>query len=396
MSAEASTPVRRTGLALGVLCAAFFVAGFALASFGPVLPDLSTRTHASLAELGRMMSAVFGGSLLAQFVVGWASDRFGRRIAIGVGLGLFAACTAIIAASTSLALTLAAAVVMGFGYGGSTLAGNVMSSEIAPARRASSVNLINTFYGVGAVAGPLVVSVLLRKTGTSLPALWIGAGLLAVFAVVCALALPNLGPAAHHAETAPARSVSLRDPLLLACGVFTMVYVGSEIAVGTWATIYLERTAGLDAAQSAAATAVFWAALTMGRIAATLAGMRLDTEHLLTTSVWLAAAGAALLWAGFGSAAASVIALALIGLGFGPIYPTAVAVVTSAFPRAAGTATSRMGILAAIGGMLLPWLHGLVIAHRPMRDHALLTLAMTIAMILVWARMRRLAHHHAA
>jgi fucose permease len=392
---DAAPPVRRVGLALGVLCAAFFVAGFALASFGPVLPALSARTGASIAEVGRIMSVAFGGSLLAQFVVGWASDRFGRRIAIGIGLGLFAVCAAVIAASTSLALTLSAAVLMGFGYGGSTLAGNVMSSEIAPERRASSVNLINTFYGVGAVAGPLVVSLLLRRTGASLPVIWIGAALLAVFAVVSALALPDLGPVAHAGDGAPERRMALLDPLVITCGVFTMIYVGSEIAAGTWAAIYLEGTAGLDAAQSAAATSVFWAALTLGRIAATVAGMRIDAEHLLTTSVWLAAAGAALLWAGFGSAAASVVAFALLGLGFGPIYPTAVAVLTSAFPRAAGTATSRMGILAATGGMLLPWVDGLVIAHRPMRDHALLTLAMTIAMIAVWARMRRLVHRTA-
>jgi fucose permease len=285
---------------------------------------------------------------------------------------------------------------MGFGYGGSTLAGNVMSSEIAPERRASSVNLINTFYGVGAVAGPLVVSLLLRKTGASLPVIWIGAALLATFAVVSAFALPDLGPAASPADASPERRMALFDPLVIACGVFTMIYVGSEIAAGTWAAVYLERSAGLDAAQSAAATSVFWAALTLGRIAATVAGMRLDAEHLLTTSVWLASAGAALLWIGYGSATVSVLAYALIGLGFGPIYPTAVAVLTSAFPRAAGTATSRMGILAAIGGMVFPWLAGLVIAHRPARDHALLTLAMVVAMIVVWGRVRRLAHAHAA
>jgi FHS family glucose/mannose:H+ symporter-like MFS transporter len=239
------------------------------------------------------------------------------------------------------------------------------------------------------------VSLLLRKTGESLPVIWIGSALLATFAVVSALALPDLG-AASPADASPERRMALFDPLVIACGVFTMIYVGSEIAAGTWAAVYLERSAGLDAAQSAAATSVFWAALTLGRVAATVAGMRLDAEHLLTTSVWLAAVGAGLLWGGFGSPAASVAALALIGFGFGPIYPTAIAVLTSAFPRAAGTATSRMGILAAAGGILLPGLDGLVIAHRPPRDHALLTLAMAVAMIVVWGRVRRLAHAHVA
>ena len=51
-----------------------------------------------------------------------------------------------------------------------------------------------------------------------------------------------------------------------------------------------------------------------------------------------------------------------------------------------------MGILAAIGGALLPWLHGLVLAHRPTADSALLTLAIAIAMIVAWECTRRLAH----
>jgi fucose permease len=112
----------------------------------------------------------------------------------------------------------------------------------------------------------------------------------------------------------------------------------------------------------------------------------------LTASVWVACAGAALLWIGHGSAAASVTAFALLGFGYGPIYPTGVAVLTSRFPHAAGVATSQMGILAAIGGALLPWIHGLVLAHRTTADAALLTLAVAIATIAAWESTRRLAH----
>jgi fucose permease len=83
--------------------------------------------------------------------------------------------------------------------------------------------------------------------------------------------------------------------------------------------------------------------------------------------------------------------LAIIGLGYGPIYPTGVAVLTSRFPHAAGVATSQMGILAAAGGALLPWLQGLVIAQRPTSDSALLTYAVAVATIVAWECTRRLA-----
>ena len=71
----------------------------------------------------------------------------------------------VIALSTALPLTLAAGIVYGIGYGAFSLSGNVMTSELVPARRASAVNLVNMFFGVGAIVGPLVVSVLLQRTG---------------------------------------------------------------------------------------------------------------------------------------------------------------------------------------------------------------------------------------
>jgi len=388
------------GRSLAILCGVFLACGFLMAALGPVLPALSARTGASLAEMGRLPITIFVGSFAAQFVAGWASDRFGRRLVLIVGLLLLAATGATIALSRSLLLTLAVGVVYGLGYGSFTLSGNVMSSELVPTRRASAVNLVNMFFGLGAVVGPLVVSVLLQRTGASLPALWLGAGLLVFSAAVSAITLPGrsalvaIEPSVSEAVVGPVPSL-LRDRMLFACGVMLALYVGSEMAAAFWSTVYLQQSAGMDAARSAAATSLFWAMLTLGRVGAVVAGMRLRAEQLLTASVWMACAGAAVLWLGHGAATASVIAFAILGFGYGPIYPTGVAVLTTRFPHAAGVATSQMGILAALGGALLPWVHGLVLAHRPTADAALLTLAVSIATIAAWECTRRLAHRPA-
>ena len=396
--AAAAEPPVHPGRALAVLCAIFFSAGFLMAAIGPVLPALSARTGASLSVMGRLMSAIFLGSLAAQAVSGWASDRFGRRVVLAAGLLLLAVTGLVIAVATALPLTLAAGVVYGIGYGAFSLSGNVMTSELVPARRASAVNLVNMFFGVGAVVGPLVVSVLLQRTGAALPVLWMGAALLAAAAAGARFALParlpvsREGAVAVAAEGAVVRKPSLRDPMLLACGIFLMLYVGSEMAAGAWTAVYLHQSTGMNEANSAAATSLFWAMLTMGRIAGVVGGMRVSDERLLTAAVWITCAGAAVLWAAHGSATASVVAFAILGFGYGPIYPTGVAVLTSRFPQAAGTATSQMGVLAASGGALLPWIHGLVLAHRPTAESALLTLAVAIAMIAAWECTRRLAH----
>jgi len=383
--------------ALAVLSAIFFVDGFTIAALGPVAPDLALRTGASLAAIGRLTIALFCGSLVAQFISGWAGDRFGRRRVLAGSLFLFAACTALVAFSSSLRVAVLSAVALGVGFGATNLSVNVMAAELLPERRASAVNLVNMFYALGAIAGPLAVSFLIERVGRSLPALWIGAVCLAASGVVCAAALPARLPSHPHPDGNHAGSggVPLGDHVLFACGLLLLVYVGSEMSAGFWSAVYLERSTGMDAARGAAATALFWTALTVGRVLAAGAGMRVTAEHLMTGAVWIACAGAALLWSAHGIAWLSVIALAILGLGFGPIYPTGVAVLAARFPHAAGTATSRMGILAAIGGALLPWVHGLVIAHRPTRDAALLTLVASAVMIGIWEWTRRLAHRPA-
>lgn len=391
MSAHSHPPVK-AGPALAILCGVFFAAGFGMAAIGPVVPELSARTGASLVALGWLSIAIFLGSLAAQFIAGRASDRFGRRLVLAIGLVLLAAMLSIIGLAPRLAVILTAAAIYGIGYGSFSLSGNVMASELAPEKRASAVNLVNMAFGLGAVVGPLVVSVLIDRFDRALPALWIGAGLLVLSAVAALVALPARLPAARTAQAAgPAGRASLRDPMLFAIGVLLLLYVGSEMSAGLWASEYLQRSAGMDAAGGAAATSLFWALLTAGRVAAVLVGMRVSADRMLTASVWIAFAGSALLWLAHGSATASVVAFAVMGFGYGPIYPTGIAVITSRFPHAAGTATSQMGILAASGGGLLPRLQSLVLAHRPTAESALFTLVIAAGMIGAWTVTRRAA-----
>src|SRR4029079_19134813 len=84
--------------------------------------------------------------------------------------------------STGVPLLLIAASVLGFGYGGSTLSVNVLASELTPHRRAATLNLVNVFYAVGAIAGPLLAGRAIVWWGTARPALCAGAVLMILIA----------------------------------------------------------------------------------------------------------------------------------------------------------------------------------------------------------------------
>jgi fucose permease len=173
------------------------------------------------------------------------------------------------------------------------------------------------------------------------------------------------------------------------CAVVVMLYAGSEAATGSWMPVYLERTTRLDAVKAAAITSAFWAALCGGRVAAAVAGLRLSADRLLTVSYAAAAIGAGLVLAGHGTVWPTVIGLVVLGFAFGPLYPTMMAVVTAASPHAAGAAASRLGVLASIGGMILPSLHGFLIARVGTWTSAAVTTVIVTTMLLGWFAIRR-------
>jgi fucose permease len=389
---------------LVLLCSAFVSVGLVVAAIGPALPELARQTNKTLAELGTLFIALFGGGLLAQSLSGILADRFGRRIVLVISAAMFGLSALVMSVSTRLPLLLVFASVMGLGYGGISLSVNVLSSELTPHRRASTVNLVNVFFGVGAIAGPLLAGLALEWWGTPIPALQIGAALALIVSPVAAFVdLPASAVRAGSRDAASQMSdvmtssagagasvgTVVSSAFVWSCAVILGLYAGSEASVGSWTPVYLERTTRLDAVQAAAITSTFWAALCGGRIAAAVAGLRLSADRLMTVSFAAAAVGAALVLVGHGFVWPTVIGLTVLGFAFGPIYPTMMAVVTAASPQAAGAAASRIGVLASIGGMILPSLHGFLIARIGTFTSTAVTAVIVMSMFLGWMAVRR-------
>jgi fucose permease len=395
--------------ALFLLCATFVADGLTIAAIGPMLPELAAQTDKTLAGMGTLFIGQFGGALLSTILGGRVSDRFGRRVVLVVASVLFSVATVAVTLSSGLAVMLICMIVLGLGYGGVGIAVNVLASELTPHRRAAALNFVNLFYAAGAIAGPLLAGRMLVWFGTARPAMWIGAGLmllLAPLAMRVKLPASAVAPrpqsrtgarAANGADNADARgdraALHAEDRVpahfIWSSGLLLFLYVGSEAAMGAWTPAYLAASTSVDAARAATLTSLFWVSLCGGRLLGTFGGLHLPAERLLTFSLALAAAGALLLTAGHGLVWSTAIALVLLGLSFGPVYPTTVAIVTARFPHAAGTAMSRLASVGQAGGMLLPALHGWLLARVGTMSSALLTLGVAVAMATLWMAIGR-------
>jgi fucose permease len=143
----------------------------------------------------------------------------------------------------------------------------------------------------------------------------------------------------------------------------------------------LTQTSSLPLALAALGTSGFWVALTVGRLIGAGAGGKVPAWGLLLVCLLLSAAGGALLVLGRNSLALSVAAILLIGVSYGPIFPTIIAIITADFPNAAGKAAALIMLFGGLGGMVIPWAQGVLLVGSGPLAAAGLNAAANLAMV---------------
>lgn len=338
----------------------FFTIGIVAAILGPALPDFARQTGSPLAAVGAVISTLFVGALIAQLTGGPLQDRLGAAPLLRVGLLCIVLGLVGLAASHALWLVLASGVLTGLGHGLVDIGTSVTVSVAAGDRNVMALNLINIFFGTGAVAGPALASLTLAWWHTALPVIWFAAilalGLLPAIALLPALPKSDAPHAAPKHE-----SMLFRVPVLWLLGGLFFLYVGLENGMGGWLSVFVQRTTPASLGTGALVASSFWLALTGGRILATIWGHHLTPNGLLSLGLCLIFIGAALMAAGTGNLFVTALSTILMGLGCGPVFPTALALTTTRFARSPGLAASTVIGLGSVGGIILPWMQGLLL-----------------------------------
>jgi fucose permease len=146
-------------------------------------------------------------------------------------------------------------------------------------------------------------------------------------------------------------------------GVLLLAFIlffesGNEASIGGWTSTYV-NSAGFSPRAATLALAVYWAALMVGRILAAPMLRAIGKLQLVAASALLSLAGCAVLLTSH-LFSFLVLGTVLIGLSYGPVFPTTLAIAGDRFPKQAGTVFGLLFSIALIGGMLLPWTVGQV------------------------------------
>ncbi len=359
-----------------------------IAAVGPALPELARNNSSSLSATGAIFTAIFLGSVPAELISGWLNDKYGPRPVLAAGMLILSIGLAGGLLSHNLPLTLAFMTFGGFGDGALVVGANVMVAQTFAKRSASALNLLNVFYGVGAIVGPALVGASLGLWHTALPPLW----LISVLLLLLILAVPSLGARkAPDAQAEPKQTPSTiqstfyLSPFLWLLGILLLLYVGVEVGTGGWVATYMQRTTNIPAESAAFTASAFYLSLTTGRLVAAGLGTKVRSGYLLLASLLIALLGGLGMLLTVSNPVFTIASIVILGASFGPIYPTIVSVVAGRFPQAAGRASSLIMAIGSVGGTIIPWLQGNLIEGFGAPSLALSTAAIALGMLALFA-----------
>jgi FHS family glucose/mannose:H+ symporter-like MFS transporter len=336
--------------ALAAIAACFLLMGAEAAAYGPLLEQLARRFSISLPVASEVFSAHFAGALVGVFALMWGTEHVTGRISIWVSLGCLGVGFAGVALAFSWATFLIAVLVVGLGFGGLDIGLNLLVAQSEGRGRTALLNALNGAYGLGAVAGPILISSLGRQHFATV---YTGGAVLAAILVPAVAGISGRLPFKSRDSVPPTsggtRGQSRRGGLLVAVFVVAFVfYVGVETGVGGWMASHLESV-GIRSADAASLTSGFWLAFAAGRLLAALIPDRAPPAAVVLTGS--AIASVALLVAL--NARAAPIAYIVTGLAIAPIFPTSVVWLTRLRPGDSRS-TSWLFPAAMIGGGVIP------------------------------------------
>ncbi|MDX6376800.1 MAG: hypothetical protein QOE98_1103 [Gaiellaceae bacterium] len=313
-------------------CSLAFVGfGLAAASLGPILPGV--RRDLGVGDVGTGLAIAAAGAGWGSGVLtsGRLSRSRGRRTSFATGTTLISIGLALLAAAPIGAVVIFASFLFSFGGGLLTGAANSALAEADD----GSLALANGFFGVGAIAGPLIASALVG-VGPG----WRAAP--AVAAVFCALTIPLArslppGKLPPSPDRHGARGLLRRRLYMLLVAVIA-IDIAAEAGFVGWVATYVDEARGWPDWLAAGSPMAFWIGVTVARFLA----VRTRPEPWTLIPMTATAAAAAALLLVIPGAPVAIALIFIIGLGCGNVFPVVVAASARNFPNDVDTGTAIM------------------------------------------------------
>jgi FHS family glucose/mannose:H+ symporter-like MFS transporter len=369
-------------------CLGMLAFGIVLTTLGSVLPSIMTRFGIGKAEAGSLFLLMSFGILAASLVFGPLVDRYGYKGILLVATLMIALALEWIAFASSMTSLRFAVLMIGFGGGVINGGTNALVADISSDGRAANLNLLGVFFGVGAMGVPFALGMLSDSYSQS--ALMAGVGALVLIPVVVLAIARFPAPKQPHGFPIAAAGKLVRDPLLLLMGVMLFLESGIEISVGGWTSTFVSEELAVAARDALVILSLYWMGMMLARLALGYILRRTSPFPVLYSCLAIALAGSFLLLTTH-SVPAAAVGVFTLGVGFAAMFPTVLGFIGDRYATLSGTAFSIAIAMALCGGMVLPYIAGLLGNRFGMRgSFALVPVALFLLAMFLTALMRKL------
>ena len=380
-----------TSLLLPVIYLTFVSLGLPDSLLGSAWPVMYPELGAPVAAQSALSMLISACTIVSSLATAKLVRRWGTGRLVAASVGLTAAAILGFSACKEFWQLVALAVPYGLGAGAID---SSLNNYVAIHYGARHMSWLHCCWGIGTSMGPVAMGWALAG-----PMSWhggylvIGIAQAAITTVLfCSLPLWKRSAGEKGADESAAGGAAADgtaeklgyDALLRLPGAGAVIasfgcYSALESSCGLWIASLLVLARGIGEAQAASMVALFYLGITAGRFLAGVVADRIAGPQMIRIGQGVIALGIAALAAGGGDTAVLSAAIALIGLGCAPIYPSIVALTPARFGEAAsqGMVSLQMAcayvgstffppvcalVVGAGGAALLPWLYAVVLA----------------------------------
>lgn len=361
-------------------CLMCFANGLNDGAPGALIPYIEPYYSVGYAIVSMVFVANAVGFICAALYTTTLQARFGRAKTLVLAESLMMAGYTIIVCAPPFPVVVVAFLLTGLGMATNLALNNVFVANLANAT--TMLGIFHGSYGIGGTIGPLMATGLVSNDYRWSTFYLIPLGVAAFNLVLAFWAFRNheheipqplpsvLERAISHgnvessdALSKPKLTESLRNKTTILGALFIFAYQGAEVSISGWVISFLltyRSPAPSSYASIGYVTAGFWAGITLGRFLLSQPCHKLGEK----ISVFILIAGATafqlLVWL-VPNIIGEAVAVALVGLLLGPIYPC----ITVVFSQLIGTRLQMTSLafisaMGSSGGALLPFMTGLI------------------------------------
>lgn len=343
--------------------------GIVLTTLGAVLPNVVERFGIDKAQAGSLFLLMTFGILAGSLVFGPMVDRYGYKGMLLLATLMIAIGLETMAFANSLAILRISILLIGFGGGIVNGGTNSLVADISSEAKSASLNLLGVFFGIGAVGVPFLLATMGGSTSNQSIIAVVGALVLIPFLIIAVTPFP--APKQSQGFPIAAAGRLAGDPLLLLLGMMLFLESGMEITVGGWTSTFVNEELAVAQKTALIVLSLYWMGMMLARLALGTILRHVPPVRVLYVCLSVGFIGAITLLMTH-SVQVAGLGVFMLGIGFAATFPTVLGIVGDRYAQLSGTAFSMVITMALLGGMLLPWLTGVLGGAYGMRGSFLI------------------------